>query len=107
MVSIRYFCGVGEFCRMKSSPRGVLISNSGAGTAVMAKAMPQRRIGIQAMGRMTRVTWEPSQLAYRAQPILHTEEPNSCTATGAEGPANRRQKPATNWQNKHLCHPVG
>src|SRR5579863_1614734 len=30
MVSIRYFCGVGEFCRMKSSPCGKLTSNIGA-----------------------------------------------------------------------------
>src|ERR1700722_6029367 len=30
MVSIRYFCGVGEFCRTKSTPRGGLTSNTGA-----------------------------------------------------------------------------
>src|ERR1700687_1235977 len=30
MVSIRYFCGVGEFCRMKSKPCGRVTSNTGA-----------------------------------------------------------------------------
>src|SRR5580704_7238893 len=70
MVSIRYFCGVGEFCRLKSSPRGALVSNNDTGTAAMPKAMQQTRSGIQAMRRMTRVTWEPSQLAYRAEPVI-------------------------------------
>src|SRR3984885_6185794 len=29
MVSIRYFCGVGEFCRVKSRPRGTMTSKTG------------------------------------------------------------------------------
>src|SRR5208282_2239590 len=29
MVSIRYFCGVGEFCRVNSMPRGSLTSKTG------------------------------------------------------------------------------
>ena len=43
MVSIRYFCGVGEFCKTKSSPRGALVSNSDTGTAAIARAMQQTR----------------------------------------------------------------
>ena len=45
MVSIRYFCGVGEFCRTKSSPRGALISNRDTGTAAMRQgyAADQKR----------------------------------------------------------------
>src|SRR6202044_2966637 len=34
MVSIRYFCGVGEFCSVKSRPRGTLTSKTGAVRAV-------------------------------------------------------------------------
>src|SRR5882757_1250602 len=70
MVSIRYFCGVDEFCRMKSSPRGALVSKSDTGADAMTRAKQQIRMGIHARRSMTMVTSEPSQLAYRAQPVI-------------------------------------
>src|ERR1700724_531158 len=104
MVSIRYFCGVGEFCRMKSSPRGALVSNNDSGTAAMPKAMQQTRSGIQAMRRMTMVTWEPSQLAYRAEPVIaHRGGSESHAANGVNrGP--RRGKPYECWAKRTQCH---
>ena len=35
MVSMRYFCGVGEFCRVKYSPLGALTSNTGVVSAAI------------------------------------------------------------------------
>src|SRR6266849_408598 len=49
MVSIRYFCGVGEFCSTKSNPRGCRTSNSDAGAAARYKAMQATRTGTEAM----------------------------------------------------------
>src|SRR5258708_40319625 len=36
MVSIKYFCGVGEFCSLKSIPWGSLSSNTGIADATAA-----------------------------------------------------------------------
>ena len=52
MVSIRYFCGVGEFCRTKSSPREDLISNERHRHRRHAQSDEQSRSGIKAMRRM-------------------------------------------------------
>ena len=49
MVSIRYFCGVGEFCKTKSNPPGCRMSNSDAGPAARNKAMQVTRTGMEAM----------------------------------------------------------
>src|SRR5882724_3123432 len=92
MVSIRYFCGVDEFCRMKSSPRGALVSKSDTGTDAMTRAKQQIRMGIHAMRSMTMVTSEPSQLAYRAQPVIahnrNSEAPWRTGRTGVRGATN-------------------
>ena len=48
MVSIRYFCGVGEFCSTKSKPRGDLVSSSDTGAATIPRAMQKKmRDGIR------------------------------------------------------------
>src|ERR1700730_3735512 len=101
MVSIRYFCGVGEFCRTKSSPRGTLVSNSDAGTAAMTKAMQQTSTGIQAMRRMTMVTWGPSQLAYRAEPTIAHRRGSEGRVTFDDEPRLWRERPNDPCQNAH------
>jgi len=47
MVSIKYFCIVGEFRRTKSKPCGDLFSKMEIGAAVIAKAMQQRNTGME------------------------------------------------------------
>ena len=53
MVSIRYFCGVGEFCRTKSTPRGNLVSNNDTGAATRPNARQKSRIGMEAIRGMS------------------------------------------------------
>src|ERR1700736_1185949 len=56
MVSIRYFWGVGEFCRMKSSPRGNSTSSKDAPTALVAAISTMARM---ALGNRLRMPQAP------------------------------------------------
>src|SRR5882757_2735807 len=105
MVSIRYFCGVDEFCRMKSSPRGALVSKSDTGADAMTRAKQQIRMGIHARRSMTMVTSEPSQLAYRAQPVIAHNRNSERRGERGE-PGSERDKPYDCWTKRTQSHCV-
>src|ERR1700674_382536 len=62
MVSIRYFLGVGEFCSVKSTPRGRLTSKTGVATAVDHSARVKKN---DARNKVVNKLGIPSEQAYR------------------------------------------
>src|SRR5579863_5148799 len=63
MVSIRYFLGVGEFCRMKSRPLGRFTSNTGPTRAAADNATVATNNALKAFSNLGILCW----LGYRAR----------------------------------------
>src|SRR5712664_1723472 len=87
MVSMRYFRGVGEFCSVKSKPRGSLTSNMGPATAATdatAEKFRKPRRVIRRTILLRRSSYRKCRLSQPSQGESGKQDPERQSASGRD-----------------------